>query len=70
MYGNNDERMYGFIHQAIAESNQGYVNSNISITLKLKCLIASDIQDSISSKKMLEDLFDAASKIAFITRDN
>jgi hypothetical protein len=48
--------MYGFIHQAIAESNQGYVNSNISITLKLKCLIASDIQDNISSNKMLEDL--------------
>lgn len=60
-YFNDDTaQMKTFVDLAIAESNQGYVNSGVAITMSLKCMINSDVEDNTDIHVMLDDFLAAA----------
>ena len=43
----------GFVDQVLAETNQGYVNSNIPMTIKLHCIERATISDTASSSALM-----------------
>ena len=43
----------GFVDQVLAETNQGYVNSNIPMTIKLHCIEPASISDTSSSSALM-----------------
>jgi len=47
-------------------SLQGYVNSGVAITMSLKCMINSDVEDNTDIHVMLDDFLAAASKAFFL----
>ena len=63
-FNNDATQMRAFINQAIAETNQGYANSKVPITMSLKCMIASSVLDNIDTGKMLSDFLASSRKIS------
>ena len=45
----------GFVDQVLAETNQGYVNSNIPMTIKLHCIERATISDTASSSALMSN---------------
>ena len=43
----------GFVDQVLAETNQGYANSNIPMTIKLHCIEQASISDTASSSALM-----------------
>jgi hypothetical protein len=58
--------MTAFINQAVAESNQGYVNSRVPITMALRCIVDSSISSNTSFGAMLDTFSSSASKLFVI----
>jgi len=56
------EAMKSFINLAIAETNRGYTNSKVPITLSLHCIVESSIQDQTSLSTLLDAFRSSASK--------
>jgi hypothetical protein len=54
--------MKSFIDLAISETNQGYSNSRVPITLSLHCIVDSAIQDMTSLATLIADFRASASK--------
>jgi len=55
-----------FIDQVIAETNAGYVNSNVPLRAKLHCVLETDIPDGLSQQETLSrftDLYDGFIKV-------
>jgi hypothetical protein len=54
--------MSAFIDQAISESNTGYSNSKVPITLALHCTVDSTITDNPSLGTVLDNFYNSAGK--------
>ncbi len=61
LYSNSVAAITAFINQAIAESNQGYVNSRVPITLVLHCVVDSTIASVTSFNTMITTFTASAS---------
>jgi len=55
-----------FINLAVAESNQGYANTQIPITLALHCILDSTIPSVSSFSQMINNFTAAAGNIGVI----
>jgi hypothetical protein len=62
LYSNSVASITAFINQAIAESNQGYINSRVPITLVLHCIVDSSIASVNSFLTMINTFTASASK--------
>jgi len=67
-----------FMDQIIADTNEGYINSNIPVRIKIHCIQASDLHDMHSASKMLaafenwkplDELLNSADSAALIVND-
>ena len=58
----NTAAMAAFIDQAISESNTGYSNSQVPITLALHCTVDSTIADDPSLATVLDNFYNSAGK--------
>jgi hypothetical protein len=56
--------MTAFINQAISESNTGYANSRVPITLSLRCIVDSSLVDKTSLATVLEDFRISAGEVS------
>jgi|FrelakmetLWP11LW_1041352.scaffolds.fasta_scaffold611732_1 hypothetical protein len=54
--------MTAFINQAVAETNQGYINSKVPITMTLRCIVDSAITSVTSFSAMIDTFTASASK--------
>ena len=53
-----------FIELVIAETNQGYVNSDVPITIYPHCIIQSAVQDNLDLHVMIDDFKESAGNIS------
>jgi hypothetical protein len=62
LYSNSVTAITAFINQAIAETNQGYVNSRVPITMVVHCIVDSSIASVTSFSTMLSTFTASASR--------
>jgi hypothetical protein len=71
-FGSASRAFYGtsaaltaFINLAVAESNQGYANTQIPITLALHCILDSTIPSVGSLSQMIDNFTAAAGNVGY-----
>ena len=59
-YSNSAAAIAAFVNLAVAETNQGYANTQIPITLALHCILDSGLTSSTSFSSMLNSFYNSA----------